>query len=84
MRDSLLRTVFAGCGGEEVRRFAAFPPHPLRTRFSQRMVKRLSASASEPHSVLDCPMMMHHYAKSLARESGSLFDACYSLPRSTR
>ena len=27
----------AGCGGEEVRRIAAFPPHPLRTRFSQRI-----------------------------------------------
>ena len=24
----------AGCGGEEVRRFAAFLPHPLCTRFS--------------------------------------------------
>ena len=38
----------AGCGGEAVRRIAAFPPHPLRTRFSQRAVKRPRASASEP------------------------------------
>ena len=61
----------AGCGGEEVRRIAAFPPHPLRTRFSQRAVKRPRASVSEPHSVRDCPTMLHHYAKSLARESGA-------------
>ena len=27
----------AGCGGEAVRRIAAFPPHPLRTRFFQRI-----------------------------------------------
>ena len=38
----------AGCGGEAVRRIAAFPPHPLRTRFSQRIVKIVRASASEP------------------------------------
>ena len=31
-----------------MRRIAAFPPHPLRTRFSQRIVKRPRASASEP------------------------------------
>ena len=30
----------AGCGGEEVRRFAAFPPHPLRTRFSKEQLKQ--------------------------------------------
>ena len=52
-----------------MRRLAAFPPHPLRTRFSQRMVKRLASA--NPHSVRDCPMMLHHYAKSLARESGA-------------
>mgnify|MGYP004486302373 CR=1 FL=1 len=30
----------AGCGGEAVRRFAAFPPHPLRTRFSKEQLKQ--------------------------------------------
>ena len=29
----------AGCGGEAVRRIAAFPPHPLRTRFSKEQLK---------------------------------------------
>ena len=30
----------AGCGGEEVRRIAAFPPHPLRTRpFKKEQLK---------------------------------------------
>ena len=29
----------AGCGGEKVRRIAAFPLHPLRTRFSKEQLK---------------------------------------------
>ena len=29
----------AGCGGEAVRRIAAFPPHPLRTRFFKEQLK---------------------------------------------
>ena len=45
----------AGCGGEAVRRIAAFPPHPLRTRFSQRAVKRIRASVSEPHPTTGYP-----------------------------
>ena len=30
----------AGCGGEAVRRIAAFPPHPLCTRFSKEQLKQ--------------------------------------------
>ena len=37
----------AGCGGEAVRRIAAFPPHPLRTRF---LSKKLKGGLSHPHS----------------------------------
>ena len=36
----------AGCGGEEVRRFAAFPPHPLRTRFSKEQSKLSSGGVA--------------------------------------
>ena len=69
----------AGCGGEAVRRIAAFPPHPLRTRFSKEQSKGQGLASANPHSVLDCPMMLYHCAKALARESSGLFDACFGF-----
>ena len=36
----------AGCGGEAVRRVAAFLPHPLRTRFSKEQSKLSSGGVA--------------------------------------
>ena len=36
----------AGCGGEEVWWLAAFPPHPLRTRFSKEQLKLSSGGVA--------------------------------------